>query len=81
MGGDIFIHGKSVSIGCIPVGDAAIEELFYMVSKATKENIKIIISPRDFRYKEEYPSVPNIDWEKELYDMIKTELENIPSGE
>ena len=27
-GGDIFIHGKDVSIGCAPLGDAAIEELF-----------------------------------------------------
>ena len=27
-GGDIFIHGKDVSIGCAPLGDAAIEELY-----------------------------------------------------
>ena len=27
-GGDIFIHGKNVSIGCAPIGDAAIEQLF-----------------------------------------------------
>ncbi len=27
-GGDIFIHGKDVTIGCLPIGDAAIEELF-----------------------------------------------------
>ncbi len=27
-GGDIFIHGKAVTIGCIPIGDPAIEELF-----------------------------------------------------
>ncbi len=27
-GGDIFIHGKDVTIGCAPLGDAAIEELY-----------------------------------------------------
>jgi murein L,D-transpeptidase YafK len=27
-GGDIFIHGKAVTIGCLPIGDAAIEELY-----------------------------------------------------
>ena len=27
MGGDIFIHGKAATIGCIPIGDKAIEEL------------------------------------------------------
>lgn len=27
-GGDIYIHGKDVTIGCAPLGDAAIEELY-----------------------------------------------------
>ena len=27
-GGDIFIHGKNVSIGCAPIGDASIEQLY-----------------------------------------------------
>ena len=27
-GGDIFIHGKNVSIGCAPLGDDAIEQLY-----------------------------------------------------
>lgn len=27
-GGDIFIHGKDKSVGCAPIGDAAIEELY-----------------------------------------------------
>jgi murein L,D-transpeptidase YafK len=28
LGGDICIHGNAVTIGCIPIGDAAIEELY-----------------------------------------------------
>ena len=30
-GSDIFIHGKAVSIGCVAVGDDAIEEIFVLV--------------------------------------------------
>jgi murein L,D-transpeptidase YafK len=29
-GGDIFIHGKDVTIGCLPLGDSAIEELYLL---------------------------------------------------
>ena len=30
LGGDIMIHGKAVTIGCVPVGDDAIEDIFYL---------------------------------------------------
>jgi murein L,D-transpeptidase YafK len=29
-GGDIYIHGSNVSIGCLPIGDEKIEELFVL---------------------------------------------------
>ncbi len=35
-GGDIFIHGKDVTIGCLPLGDEAIEEL-YLLALDTRE--------------------------------------------
>jgi murein L,D-transpeptidase YafK len=79
MGGDIFIHGKSVTIGCIPIGDFAIEEVFMLVHKAMNKDTKVIISPRDFRVKDEYPNVESVEWEGELYDMIKEELVKMPS--
>jgi len=78
MGGDIFIHGKAVTIGCIPIGDEAIEEVFMMAKKAIHKPIKVIISPRDFRKVKAYPSIPHINWEEELYDKIKEELKEIP---
>jgi len=28
LGGEIFIHGDCVTIGCIPIGDEAIEEVY-----------------------------------------------------
>lgn len=48
LGGDIFIHGSAVSIGCLALGDAAIEEVFVTAAKA-KRPIPVLIAPRDFR--------------------------------
>lgn len=74
MGGDIFIHGKSATIGCIPIGDKAIEEVFLMARKAMNNPIKVIISPRDFRTNPTYPEIKGIEWENELYDKIHQAL-------
>jgi hypothetical protein len=49
LGGDIFIHGKNVSIGCIAIGDPAIEELFTVAEDVGPRNIKVIIAPNDLR--------------------------------
>lgn len=77
MGGDIFIHGKSATIGCIPIGDQAIEEVFLLTQKAMNNNVKVIISPRDFRVNSNYPKIEGIDWEKELYEIINNELKTL----
>lgn len=47
-GGDIYIHGSCVSIGCIPVTDAEIEELYTLASYANaagQEYIPVHIFP------------------------------------
>lgn len=80
MGGDIFIHGKSATIGCIPIGDEAIEEVFLLTQKAIKNGVKIIISPRDFRTNSGYPKIEGIDWENELYDKIRNEIKTLPNN-
>jgi len=77
MGGDIFIHGKSATIGCIPIGDEAIEEVFLLTKKAINNDVKVIISPRDFRVNPTYPEIEEIDWENELYELIETELKTL----
>ena len=73
-GTNIFIHGKAVTIGCIPIGDSAIEELFYIVSKTGKKNVDVIISPYDMRLGIKKLEIPNIIWEDELYEKIKSQL-------
>lgn len=74
LGGDIFIHGKAVTIGCIPIGDPAIEELFYYVAEAGLKKTRVIIMPVDFRKGETAPEIEDISWEAELYDGIREEL-------
>lgn len=74
LGGDIFIHGKAVSIGCIAIGDEAIKELFLFVYDVGKDNVEVIISPNDLR--EKAPPEVDIPWTGELYDQIKGALKN-----
>ncbi len=78
LGGNIFIHGKSATIGCIPIGDEAIEEVFLMTQNAINKQVKVIISPRDFRVNPSYPEINSINWEDQLYDLISTEIAAIP---
>lgn len=75
LGGDIFIHGKSVSAGCLAMGDAAIEELFVLAAHVGTENIKVIISPSDPRQRPLDSSLPHLPyWTNELYDRITREV-------
>jgi len=74
LGYDIFIHGKSVTIGCIPIGDSAIEELFAMVAEIGVEKTSVILSPYDMRVQSKDLDILEIDWEQELYPQIKKAL-------
>jgi len=75
-GGDIFVHGKNVSIGCVVVGDDIIENLFYWVWKAGVSNVQVVIAPYDMREgrNSEYEgSIPQ-PWYIELCDTIEKAL-------
>lgn len=43
IGGDIFIHGSNKTIGCIPLGDDAISELYWLCVKQYNANSTIPI--------------------------------------
>lgn len=75
-GSDIFIHGDSVSAGCLAMGDKAIEELFVLTAEVGQENVKVIIAPRDPRVLPLDPSGYGLPtWTPELYRMISSEME------
>ena len=75
LGGDIFIHGRAVSIGCIAVGDPAIEELFVLASDVGLARIKVLIAPRDLRQSAGRDVAPSgSPWLDELYAALRAEM-------
>ena len=75
LGGDIMIHGKTCSIGCLAMGDEAAEELFVLAAESGIDNMSVILTPVDFRKSElpaDMPALPA--WSNELYELIRTEL-------
>lgn len=80
LGGDIMIHGKCVSIGCLAMRDEPVEDLFTLAADSGIGNIKVILTPFDLRAKQFtqdlYAQMPS--WTSELYDQIKLELEKLP---
>lgn len=49
LGGDIMIHGKAASAGCLAMGDPTAEELFVLAAQVGLPHVKLIIAPTDFR--------------------------------
>ncbi len=75
LGGDIFIHGGAVSIGCVAIGDTAIEELFSLVAKIGRSNVEVIIVPNDIRAGRPARTHPtNPPWTSELHEEIRRAL-------
>lgn len=71
LGGDIFIHGKAVSIGCLAMGDPAIEELFTLVVKSGPKNVAVVIAPSDPRRRDLAPLAQGQPaWVADLYTDI-----------
>lgn len=77
LGYDIFIHGNSVTVGCIPIGNSGIEDLYSLVSLIGIQSVDVIISPYDMRKKEKILEIKKIDWESQLYDQIKKAFNKI----
>ncbi|GAB0057615.1 hypothetical protein SIID45300_01947 [Candidatus Magnetaquicoccaceae bacterium FCR-1] len=74
LGGDIFIHGDSESVGCIALGDRAIEELFVLTAWAGMENVQVIVAPYDLRRDKEIRAQDHIPWTRELYARLQDSL-------
>jgi len=75
LGGEIFIHGKAVSAGCLAMGDMTIEELFVLVAHVGKENVKVVIAPHDPRQRALMPASAEMpEWVPELYQTIAYEV-------
>jgi hypothetical protein len=79
LGGDIMIHGSSVSVGCLAMGDEAAEDLFVLAADTGLPKVTVIIAPVDFRAGKTVPkSVQLPDWSSILYSQIKVQLARLP---
>jgi hypothetical protein len=79
LGGDIFIHGGQSSRGCLALGDRAAEELFIMAAMIGEQNVSVLITPRDFRFRPQLPIADNVPaWTDELNTQISSQLQRFP---
>jgi hypothetical protein len=77
LGGDIMIHGGQASIGCIAIGDPAIEEVFTLVARSGLEHVEIVICPHDFRHQSAAPTaVPA--WMFTRYEELRRIMAELP---
>jgi murein L,D-transpeptidase YafK len=80
LGGDIMIHGSSVSVGCLAMGDEAAEDLFVLAADTGLKNITVILTPVDFRRGKSVPKETRLpSWAPELYAQIKSRLATVPT--
>jgi murein L,D-transpeptidase YafK len=79
LGGDIMIHGSSVSIGCLAMGDEAIEDIFVLAADTGIRNVFVVLAPVDFRAADSTLDAEDLpSWTDALYDSIRSELEKLP---
>lgn len=78
LGGDIFIHGKTASIGCLAMGDEAIEELFVLVVRTGMERVRVVLAPQDLRKTPEADTDGLPRWSEGLYTEIREALAAFP---
>lgn len=74
LGGDIYIHGGAASIGCLAMGDAAIEEIFCLVAQAGAR--EVWIAPQDPR-SDPLPRTDDPDLRR-LYDRLARSIQAMP---
>jgi len=70
LGGDIYIHGRAVSIGCLAIGDEGIEELYVLLSDVGLPRVKLVLAPSAAPE----PSAGDAPWVGTLYARLRREL-------
>ena len=79
LGNNIFIHGKSISVGCLAVGNHAIDQLFLLTRRVGLNHVKLVIAPNDLRRgKPETNTFAQPRWLPELYQNIGHALSAFP---
>ena len=69
------LHGKELSIGCLAMGDPAIEELFVLTARVGVVHSDILIAPFDLRARAAGDPRP---WMDARYDDMRRLLQALP---
>lgn len=78
LGSDIMIHGGASSIGCLAMGDAAVEDLFILAARVGIERVRVVICPADFRAGRDVPVAAQPPWTPALYADLRAALAQYP---
>lgn len=78
LGSDIMIHGHAVSIGCLAIGNEAIEELFILAALSKWQTWEIIIAPHDLRSRPRDRKADAPKWISQLDSTLIQSLNSIP---
>ena len=71
LGGDIMIHGRNLSAGCLAIGDEAVEELFVLAAQTGLANVRLVIAPTDLRERAaQLPVNGHPAWVGQLYTEL-----------
>ena len=75
LGSNIFLHGKAKSVGCLAVGDKAIDQLFILARRVGLSHVKLGIAPNDLRRSKPATTMfAQPHWVPELYKKIAESL-------
>lgn len=78
LGGDIMIHGGAGSVGCLAMGDPAVEELFVLAADVGIERVELLICPVDWRRADARVEVQEMPaWVQTRYDALRERLKNL----
>jgi len=78
LGGDIMIHGGASSIGCLAIGDTAIEDVFVAAASCGIENVTIVLAPYDLRGPDVVePPTTAPPWTNERWRVIRSALNEL----
>jgi len=80
LGGDIYIHGGNLSVGCLAIGNRSVEELYGLITRVGKEHVEVIIAPNDIRMGTPLLAVNRPKWVAELDRNIEKELKTFRRG-
>jgi hypothetical protein len=76
-GGDIYLHGGQESVGCLALGDPAIEELFTLIYDSGMARAEVWILPHDPRQAPLAPPPDAPPWVADLYQGLERESRSL----